>query len=318
MIDAADRRRRVCYRLLLMWLWLTLMVLGIEAIAGWRTQSLLLLAEALHTFINAFSGVLALMAVSTPHRTLGREVWGHGRTEVAGTLGVVSFLGFTGFSLVFAALQQASQALAGQPAPFPALVDRPIVHLTIAVVVLSWLVVLYLHQRSRTLDSLALTFHTQHVLADAWLSAVAIAGLIAIWQRQYWVDPCLAVLVVVFSVRSLWRVLNEQLPTLLRPMAIAPEAIAHIAQQVDGVTYCIRIRSRGLVGRQVWVELQLAIHPDFLGVAHIVGERVDAALRLQYGPVRTQIWVEEALSNSTAYVNYPDQQWSEPESFSEG
>ncbi len=181
------------------------------------------------------------------------------------------------------------------------------------VVAISLLVALFVYYRSPRLGSLSLTYHTQHVLGDAWLSGVTLAGIIAIWQQQYWVDPCLAVLLTLFAVRSLWEVLHEQLPTLLRPMAIAPEAIAHIANQVEGVTRCVRIRSRGLVGRQVWVELHLAIHPEFLGVAHIVGERVDAALRLQYGPMRTQIWVEEAQPDPSAYVDYPDHQWSEPE-----
>lgn len=312
-MDVADRQRRLCYRLLLTWLWLTLLVLGVEAIAGWITQSLLLLAEALHTFIDAFSTVLSLIAVASPQRPLGREVWGHGRAEVAGTLAVISFLGFTGLSLLFVALQQAVNALRGQAATFTVSIDRPIVYLIVSAVALSLLVALYAYYRSRSLRSLALTFHSHHVLGDAWLSGVTLAGIIAIWQQQYWVDPCLAFLLTLFAARSVWQVLHEQLPTLLRPMAIAPEAIAHVANQVEGVTRCVRIRSRGLVGRQVWIELHLAIHPEFLGVAHIVGERVDAALRLQYGPLRTQIWVEEAQPDSSAYVNYPNPQWSEPE-----
>jgi len=310
---AVDRQRRICYRLLLTWLWITLLVLGIEAIAGWITQSLLLLAEALHTFIDAFSTILSLVAVASNQRPLGREVWGHGRAEVAGTLGVVSLLGFTGLSLVFAALQQAFNALAGESEPFKAVIDRPVVYLIVAVITLSLAVAAYAYYRSQNLGSLALILHTQHVLGDAWLSGVTLAGMIAIWQQQAWVDPILAFLLTLFAVNSLWQVLQDQLPTLLRPMAIAPEAVAHTVGQVEGVTRCIRIRSRGLVGRQVWIELHIAIHPDFWGYAQTVRERVDAALRLQYGPLRTHIWVEEAQPNAAAYLNYPDYEWSEPE-----
>lgn len=314
MILAADRQRRHCYRLLLTWLWITLLVLGIEAIAGWVTQSLLLLAEALHTFIDAFSTVLSLVAVASPQRPLGREVWGHGRAEVAGTLAVVSLLGFTGLSLIFAALQQATNAIAGQSDPFRASVERPVVYLLVVVIALSLAIAVYAYSRSQNFGSLSLMLHTQHVLGDAWLSGVTLAGIIAVWQEQAWVDPCLAFLITLFAARSLWQVLHDQLPTLLRPMAIAPEAIAHIVTQVEGVTRCVRIRSRGLVGRQVWIDLHIALHPDFLGFAHTVGERVEAALRLQYGPLRTQIWIEEARPDPAAYLNYPDHQWSAPES----
>jgi cation diffusion facilitator family transporter len=313
-VPALDRQRRHCYRLLLTWLWITLLVLGIEAIAGWMTQSLLLLAEALHTFIDAFSTVLSLVAVASAQRPLGREVWGHGRAEVAGTLAVVSVFGFTGLSLVFGALQQTVNAIAGAADPFKASVDRPVVYLIVVVIALSLVVATYAYYRGPTFGSLALMLHTQHVLGDAWLSGVTLAGIIAVWQQQAWVDPCLAFLLTLFAVTSLWQVLQDQLPTLLRPMAIAPEAIAHVVAQVEGVTRCVRIRSRGLVGRQVWIELHVAIHPDFRGVTNIVRERVDAALRLQYGPLRTQITVEEAQPNQAAYLNYPDYEWSEPES----
>lgn len=310
---AADPQRRQCYRLLLTWLWVTLLVLGVEVIAGWATRSLLLFAEALHTFIDAFSTVLSLVAVASAQRPLGREVWGHGRAEVAGTLGVVSLLGFTGLSLLFAALRQATTAVTGGQEPLGVAINTPMMYLIGGLIALSVAIAAYANYRVQDFGSLALMLHTRHVLGDAWLSGVTLVGLIAIWQQQVWVDPCLAVLLTLFSIRSLWQVLGDQLPTLLRPMAIAPEAIAHIVMQIEGVTRCTRIRSRGLVGRQVWIELHVILHPEFLGVAHIVGERVEAALRLQYGPLRTQIWVEESQPNQAAYLNYPDAQWTEPE-----
>ncbi|MEM9768476.1 MAG: cation diffusion facilitator family transporter [Cyanobacteria bacterium P01_D01_bin.71] len=311
---AADSQRRHCYRLLLTWLWVTLLVLGIEVIAGWATRSLLLLAEALHTFIDAFSTMLSLVAVASAQRPLGHEVGGHGRSEVAGTLAVVSLLGFTGLSLIFTALRQMATAFAGDPAALQVAIERPVVYLMVILVALSLAITTYAHYRIQALGSLALMLHTRHVLGDAWLSGVTLAGLIAVWQQQAWVDPSWAILLTMFSIRSLWQVLHDQLPTLLRPMAIAPEAIAHTVAQIEGVTRCARIRSRGLVGRQVWVELHLVIHPDFLGVAHIVGERVDAALRLQYGPLRTQIWLEDAQPLSQHAVTYPEAELPRPES----
>ncbi|MBF2036011.1 MAG: cation diffusion facilitator family transporter [Leptolyngbyaceae cyanobacterium T60_A2020_046] len=311
-MSASARHRRLSYRLLLTLLWVTLLVLGIEAIAGWTHQSLLLLAEALHTAIDALSTGLALVAVASPQRTLGREVLGHGRAEVVTTLLVVAVLGFTGLSLVVAIAQQAWMGLFRGEGALLVEIDRPMIYLIAIAMMVCLVSVLYGHYRSRSLGSLALTLHTRHGLQDAWLSGVTLAGLVAIWQNQRWVDPCLALVLLGFATRSLWRVLGDQLPTLVRPMAIAPEAIAHIATQVEGVTRCMRIRSRGLVGRQVWVELHLAIHPEFLSVAHLVGERVEAALRQHYGPVRTQIWVEEAQPPASAYLDNPNTSWPQP------
>lgn len=308
-MPAGSPDRRISYRLLLTTLWVTLLVLGIEAIAGWTSQSLLLLAEALHTAIDACVTVLALVAVASPQRPLGREVWGHGRAEVAGTLIGVALLGFMGLTLTLAALQQITRSLIQNNGGLPVLIERPVVYLMVGLVVLSLGLALYVYYRSRSLSSLALALNTRHTLEDGWLSGMTLIGLVAIWQQQSWVDPCLALALTLFATRSLWRGLNAQLPMLLHPMAIAPEAIAHIVTQVEGVTRCIRIRSRGLVGRHVWIELHLAIHPDFLGVAHLLGERVEAALRQQYGPLRTQIWVEEAQPPASAYLDRPDIPW---------
>lgn len=306
---AATPYRQVSYRLLLTTLWVTLLVLGVEAIAGWTEQSLLLLAEALHTLIDAFGVGLGVLAVASPQRPFGREVLGHGRTEVVSSFLIVAFLGFTGLNLLLAAGQQGLNAFEQGATAFSVSLDRPVVYLVAALMVGVLALALYLHYRSRDLGSLALNLNARHLLKDMWLSALTLGGLVAIQQGQTWVDPLLAAVLVPFAARSLWRLLNSHLPMLLRPMAIAPEAIAHIATQAEGVTRCIRIRSRGLVGRQVWVELHLAIHPDFLGVAHLVGERVEAALRQQYGPMRTQIWVEAAQPSPTAYLDHPDTAW---------
>lgn len=308
MIESHPHRRQ-SYRLLLSTLWLTLLVLGVEAIAGWTSQSLLLFAEALHTLVDAFATGLGLVAVAAPQRPLGREVLGHGRIEVVTTLAVVAVLGFTGISLLWAAVEQGVGAIAQGGYSSSVVIERPLVFLTAGLIALSLGLALYLHFRSATLGSLALSLNARHILSDAWLSGVTLGGLVAIWQGQTWLDPLLAGILTVLAARSLWRALNSHVPMLLRPMAIAPEAIAHIATQVEGVTRCVRIRSRGLVGRQVWIELHIAIHPEFLGVAHLVGERVDAALRQQYGPVRTQIWVEESHPPPSTYLDSAPSPW---------
>lgn len=291
-MNAGAYQRRTSYRLLLATLWATLLLLAVEVIGGWATGSLTLLAEALHTLIDGFSTILSLVAVTSPQRQMGREVWGHGRSEVAATLILCAFLGFTGISLVFIALRQLWAGLNGADNPFPVTLDGPVLRLTALMVIVNIALGVYANYQARSLSSLTLRLNTQHFLADVWLSLVMVAVLLAIYYNQHWLDPVFALGLLSLVARSLWRVLNEQLPMLLRPTAIAPEAIAHLVSQVEGVTRCQRIRSRGMVGRQVWVELHLALHPEYMEMANAIGDQVEALLRRQYGPLRTQIWVE--------------------------
>jgi cation diffusion facilitator family transporter len=213
-----------------------------------------------------------------------------------------AFLGFTGVSLLLIALRQIVQAFSGVDNPFPVTIDPQVLRFTAIMVILNVAFGIYASYQARSLNSLALKLNTQHFLADAWLSILMVVVLLAIWQNQRWLDPTFALVLLPLVARSLWRVLNEQLPMLLRPTAIAPEAIAHLVSQIEGVTRCKSIRSRGMVGRQVWVELHLALHPEFMEAADAIGEQIEALLRKQYGPLRTQVYVESARTRQDAFL----------------
>jgi hypothetical protein len=88
-----------------------------------------------------------------------------------------------------------------------------------------------------------------------------------------------------------WRVVCRQVPTLLQQVAIAPEALIQIAQQVQGVTSCDAVQSRGVVGRQVWVEMDVVLHPEFMSSQNWVKQQIEAMIRDRYGPVQVMTTV---------------------------
>ncbi len=318
-MNGLGHQRRVSYRLLLLILWATLLLFVVELTAGWISRSLCLLAESLHTLVDVFSTLLSLIAVSSPHRTLGKEIWGHGRGEAAGALLLSAMLGFAGVSIVIMALSQvevlvqalslpsgyAQGAQGGVSTALPVAVTRSLIILIVVMVILVAAAVLAAAKQRKSLNSLALKLNVEHLMADAWLTGLVLLGLVAIANGYRWLDPLLAVGLVALLVKSLWQMLNKQLPMLLKPTAIAPEAIAQIACQVEGVTRCTRILSRGMVGRQVWIELHLVLHPEFMVIASTIGERIERSLREHYGPVRAQIWLDHAYQNNAPNAAKP-------------
>ena len=309
-MNSRGHQRRTSYRLLLMILWATLLLFAVELTAGWVSQSLCLLAEALHTLIDVFSTLIGLVAVASPQRTLGKEIWGHGRTEAAGALMLSAILGFAGISLAILAVGQFESLLQISRGAFSVTVTPSLVVLigVMSALVLG-IVTLAARQTTRPyrpIGSLALKLNTRHVLRDAWLTGLVVIGLIAIARGHKWVDPALTLLLVAGLIGSLWKMLHSQLPMLLKPTAIAPEAISQIACQVEGVTRCTRILSRGMVGRQVWIELHLALHPEFMVLANTIGARVEKSLREHYGPVRAQIWLDQGYQNQSGQKRLPE------------
>ncbi len=286
-------QKAVSRQILLMTLWLTLLMLVVKVGSAWATRSLSIVAESLHTVIDGFSTVLSLIALSAPNRQSGREVWGHGRLETGLALLLVALLGFAGLSLFGVAIEQ----LATDPTlrtMLPIRMRLSVIGLLGIVYFASVGLALFERKVSRSLDSSILKLNARHILQDAWLTLFLLIGLFGIWRGYAWFDPFLTIVMVITVGLSCWRVLNWQLPLMVRQVAIAPEAIAQIVRQVQGVTQCYEVRSRGLVGRQVFVEMRVMVHPEFLGASEWIVEQVEAAIRDRYGPVQVMIFVEEA------------------------
>ena len=297
----AYSRRRASHQVLLATLWLTLLVLAVKVWAGWAAKSLCLLAESMHTLIDGFSTLLSLLAIAAPGRLSGREVIGHGRVESTGMLLLVAFLGFAGFSLFGVASQQLEAITRNVAEPFDVTMSLPLIQLLGVVMAVHLCLAFFERYEARVLESGVLRLNAAHMLQDSWLSLVVLVGLVGIWRGYLWLDPLLAILLVLAAVRSCWRVLNWQLPLLLRQIAIAPEVLAQIARQVEGVTHCYRVQSRGIVGRYVFVEMHLILHPEFTGAARVIAERVEGAIRECYGPVQAIIHIDseqDALDNT--------------------
>lgn len=308
-MNSRGHQRRISYRLLLSILWATLLLFAVELTAGWVSHSLCLIAESLHALVDVASTLFGLVAVASPQRTLGKEIWGHGRTEAAGALILSAILGFASISLTFLAVSQFGLQFLLDLGTFPAAIAPTLIVLvaTMNGITLGLVAVAARQttRKSRPVVSLALKLNAQHILGDAWLTGVVLVGLVAITRGYPWVDPALTLLLVASLTGAMWQMLQSQLPMLLQPTAIAPEAIAQIACQVEGVTRCTRILSRGMVGRQVWIELHIALHPEFMVIAKNIGERIERSLRERYGPVRAQIWLDQGYQDGSLHKGMP-------------
>jgi cation diffusion facilitator family transporter len=166
-------------------------------------------------------------------------------------------------------------------------------------------VTFYERRVGQRLGSAILVADAKHTMSDVWVTIMVIGGLIGVWQGQVWNIPQLQFLdvflsfpvaVLVFS--SGWKVLRENLPWLVDEMAIAPEVIHAIAIEVPGVVNCHSIASRGVVGRQVFIEMHAIVDAVDVETAHRITEEVEARLEERFSPVRILIHVEPPAYHS--------------------
>ncbi|MFM7373432.1 MAG: cation diffusion facilitator family transporter, partial [Sphaerospermopsis kisseleviana] len=154
-------------------------------------------------------------------------------------------------------------------------------------------VAFYERNVGRRVGSSILIADATHTMSDVWVTISVLGGLIGIWWLNFqWLDVVLAFPVALLVFWSGWSVLKENLPWLVDQIAIAPEAIHAIAISVPGVINCHDIASRGVLGRQVFIEMHLIVDAPDVETAHHITEEVESQLQQRFSPVRILIHVE--------------------------
>jgi cation diffusion facilitator family transporter len=288
-----DRQAQV-RKVLVVTLILNLLVMAIKAVVGWITGSLSLQADALHSVTDSANNVLGLLTNRLSSPKPDREhPYGHQKFEAVGALGIAAFLGIACFEILQAAVQR---LIWGGRA-----VEINASELWILLIVLGINIFVAFYERKvgQKIDSPILIADAKHTMSDVWITIMVIAGLVGVWQAQVsgWellrrLDLFLAFPVALLVFRSGWEVLRDNLPWLVDEVAIAPEAIHRIVMGVPGVINCHDIASRGLLGRQIFIEMHLVVEAEDVETAHDITEEVESRLEAHFAPARILIHVE--------------------------
>ncbi len=285
-------------------LWLTLglniFVMSLKAAVGIWTHSLSLQADALHSLTDGASNILGLVAMRLANPRPDRDhPYGHQKFEALGALGIAAFLGMACFEI----LQSAVERIFSQGNPVQ--LSAAELWLLLLVLGVNIFVTVYERQEGIRLGSRILIADAYHTLSDIWVTIAVMVGLVGIWIFDWqWLDIALAFPVAGMVFFSGWRVLRENIPWLVDEMAIAPEAIHQVVIGVPGVVNCHDIASRGLVGRQVFIEMHLVVDTDSLDQAHEITETIEARLQEVFPPVRVMIHMEPQRYTSDE-ISYP-------------
>jgi cation diffusion facilitator family transporter len=283
----ADNRSAV-RKVLIITLLLNLFVMGLKAVVGTWTGSLSLLADALHSVTDSANNVLGLVASQFSSPQPDRDhPYGHQKFEAVGALGIAAFLGIACFEILRGAIERIIKG-GGDPVK----ISPSELWLLLIVLGVNIFVTFYERHVGQRVGSPILIADAQHTMSDVWVTITVMAGLIGVWQGIQWLDIVLAFPVALLVFWSGWNVLKDNLPWLVDEMANAPEAIHGIVMQVPGVINCHEIASRGIVGRQAFIEMHLIVDAIDVETAHRITEEVEKRLQERFNPVRILIHVE--------------------------
>ncbi len=279
--------RATVRRVLIITLLLNLFVMILKAVVGTLTGSLSLQADALHSVTDSANNILGLIAIRFSSPKPDREhPYGHLKFEALGALGISAFLGIACFEILQGAIEG---IIKGRDL---VKISQSELWLLLLVLGVNIFVAFYERGVGKRVGSPILIADAKHTMSDVWVTISVIGGLIGVWLGYQWLDLVLAFPVALLVFWSGWSVLKENLPWLVDEMAIAPEAIYDIALSVPGVLNCHDIASRGVLGRQVFIEMHLIVDSPDVETAHHITEEVEKRLEERFSPVRILIHVE--------------------------
>jgi cobalt-zinc-cadmium efflux system protein len=200
-----------------------------EAVGGWLTGSLALLADAGHMLSDAAALGLSMFAMTMARRPrTAQRTYGYHRVEILAALANGAALVAISILVLIEAAQRFSH---------PGTVDAPgMMGIAIGGLVVNLAALAILH--SGRDENLNLRGAWLHVLTDALGSVQAIAAGALIWAFGWqWADPVASVLISLLVVWSAWSLLKEATRVLMEgaPAHIDVDEVLDVMAGVPGV-----------------------------------------------------------------------------------
>jgi len=270
-------------RLLFAFALTALTMLG-EAIGGWLSGSLALLADAAHMLVDAFALLLAWSAAHFARRPADtRRSFGYARLEVL--VGYTNALAQFALSawIVFEAVQRlrAPEAI------------RADVMFGVAAggSAINWFVLRTLSGHAHE-DVNAAGAHL-HVLGDLLGSIGAMLAALLIWRFGWnWADPGLSIVVALLILGSAWRLLRRSAHILLEgvPDGVEPEQVAAVVKRETGALDVHHVHVWQLAGGRRMATLHARLADGANADAALAA--IGAALRAHFHIAHATIQIE--------------------------
>ncbi|MBW2267548.1 MAG: cation transporter [Deltaproteobacteria bacterium] len=213
--------------------WALLLAVGYmaaEAIGGWWTGSLALLADAGHMLSDSLALTLSLLAFRLARRPSStQQTYGHHRTEVLAAL--ANGLLLVGVAVIV--FREAIERLGAERE----ILGGPMLGIAVGGLAVNLVALWILHAGSR--DNLNVRGAWLHVLSDALGSVGAIAAATLIWAFGWtWADPAASLLIAALIVHAAWALLREAVAVLMEwaPAHVDVCSVEDAIREVTGVS----------------------------------------------------------------------------------
>lgn len=231
--------------------------MGVEIVAGILTNSLVLIADAGHMFLDAAALGFAWFSLRLSRRAEDAKLsYGYHRYQVlAAFVNALTLLALVGW-ILFEAIERLRNP--------PGLLPLPMLIVAVLGLIVNLIAFYWLHGRED--DNAAVRSALLHVLGDLLGSVAAIASAaIVFWTGWSYADPLLALIVAAILLRGAWRVLRESSNILLEgvPQGLDLNEVRRVlCSEADGVLAVHHLHAWALTAERPLLTLHADIERD--------------------------------------------------------
>ncbi|MCC5877668.1 MAG: cation transporter [Candidatus Sumerlaeia bacterium] len=254
-----DTRDRAVIRVFLITLVFNWAVAGAKIIVGILTGRLTIVADGLHSLFDGASNCLGIMAIFVAAKPPDEDhPYGHRKFENIAAMAIGGGIVLICWEILRGIVAAIRANLNGE-APEPKETSHVVLFATILVlaIVVNLAVSLYQYRRGVKHQSTLLKADARHTFSDCFVTLLSLGSLL-LGGMAWWVDPFLALVVLVFLIMAAWSILRENLPAFTDRVQLDPGDVERVALSIDGVLGAEGIRSHG-TPRDIHVDLTIRI-----------------------------------------------------------
>ena len=261
----------------------TLLLNMIAALAklfyGHVSDSLSMVADGYHSFFDGTSNVVGLVGIWLAYNPPDKDhPYGHKKYETLASLGISILLFLTCYHVLRDAYLRFLDSTTPNVTGFSFLVILSTMGINI-------FVMMWERSKGKELRSEILISDSMHTKSDIFASVAVLISLAAVYAGLPVIDPIAAFIIAILIGRTGYHILLESAKVLSDYFRIHPGLIRDVALEVDGVTECHDIRSRG-TPTDVFVDLRLHVPSDMgISEAHELAHKVEGRIKKEFTEV---------------------------------
>ena len=254
---------------------LNILLFVLKLVAGIRSASIAILADAWHTLSDSFSSIILLLGFKLATKPADEEhPFGHGRAEVVATVIIGTILAVIGFSFLAESIKRLQAQQAANFGIFAYLA-------TVISIVSKEAIARFAIHSGRKYDSYLLIADGWHHRSDALSSLVVLIGII-LGRFVWWADGALGIIMACLLFYASFDILKHSINPLIGEKAdkkLTDKIIEVIKSNIEEPVYLHHLHLHQYGDhREVTFHIELNRKMD-LQKAHDIADRIESLLR---------------------------------------